>query len=140
MYYDNFVSDENNAQQKRRVLIITDEAQSIQSIARSISNVLTNCNVKILTAQEFSGDDLLPAEIFFIGCENPNPSSFAYLEELLLHINLVSRKCGIFSTNKKTLDYLQNIVKDSETGLFEPLLVGNAVKDSNIENWLKNKI
>jgi hypothetical protein len=124
----------------KKALIITDGTQSIQSIAQSISQTLSGYNINLCPAEKFAGNDLLPADIFFIGCENPKPSSFAYLEELLLHINLSSRKCGIFSVNKKTLDYLGGILKDSEADLFEPLLSGSAVSDVEIKDWINKSL
>jgi hypothetical protein len=124
----------------KKALIITDAAEIIQSPAKIISDTLTEFNVKICTAENFAGTDLLPADIFFLGCENPEHKSFAYLEDLFLHINLASRKCGIFSTNENALQYLRGIVKNSEADLGEPLLfTGNEEKKSIIENWL-NKL
>ena len=107
-------------------------------MARSIEDALTGFNVKICDAENFDGTDLLPAGIFFLGCEEAAPSSFAYLEEMLSHINLASRKCGIFSVNERPLEYLQRILKDSEADLGEPLLAFNGeIKKSTVEEAVK---
>ena len=121
---------------KKKALIITDGTQSIQSIAQSILDNLAGFDVKICPAEEFAGNDLLPASLFFIGCENPKPVSFTYLEELLLHINLASRKCGIFSKNEEALAFLRGILKDSEADLHKPLQTD---EKTVVEKWL-NKI
>ncbi|WP_461248360.1 hypothetical protein, partial [Treponema sp. R6D11] len=93
--------------------------------------------VKICPAGEFEGTDLLPAQIFFLGCDSPKPASFSYLEEMLSHINLVSRKCGIFSSDKNSLKYLDGILKDCEADIGEPLLLNGGTDTTKIEKWLK---
>jgi hypothetical protein len=120
----------------KKALIITDSSESIQSTAKIISEALADFNVKTCTGKDFGGTDLLAADIFFIGCENSGHESFAYLEDLLLHINLASRKCGIFSNSKDAIKYLRGILKDSEADFGEPLLFTENEKKPVIENWL----
>ena len=122
---------------KKKALIITDGTEEIKAAAKIISGALDNFKVIIREAEKFSGTDLLPADIFIIGCEKPDPASFAYLKEFLLHINLASRKCGVFSTKEKTLKYLCGLVKDCEAVLGEPLSVKDEPKKSDIKKWLK---
>jgi hypothetical protein len=121
----------------KKAIIITDESESIQSIARSIKDALSGVKTKVITAQKFVGNDILPADIFILGCEKPTPESFAYLEELLSHINLAPRKCCIFSTSEKTIKYLKGIVKDCEADLAEPLTIKDKFKKSDVKSWLK---
>jgi hypothetical protein len=122
----------------KKALIITDGTKLINSIAESIKNALTGFNVKICPADKFAGTEILPVDIFFLGCENSSPSSFAYIEELLSHINLVSRKCGIFSTRQKTLKYLSGILKDCEADLGETMLsTDGGYQQSDINKWIK---
>jgi molybdopterin-guanine dinucleotide biosynthesis protein A len=121
----------------KKALIITDETQSISSIAKSIKDALAGFNVKICHADKFEGTDILPVDIFFIGCDTPSVS-FAYLEEMLSHINLASRKCGIFSTKQKTLKYFSDILKDSEADLGETMLsTDGGYQQSDINKWIK---
>ena len=127
------------AKVSKKALIITDGTESIQSIALLITDVLSDFKVKICTGEKFNGTDLLPVDIFFLGCEKIKPESFAYLEEMLSHINLASRKCGIFSVNKKTLQYLLGIVKDSEADTGE-LLADGEIKKPVVKNWLKGML
>jgi len=122
---------------KKKALIITDGTEEIKAAAKTICGALDNFKVNICEAQKFSGTDLLAAQLFIIGCERPNPDSFAYLQELLLHINLASRKCGVFSTSNKTLKYLCGMVKDCEADLGEPLSVKDEVKKSAAKKWIK---
>jgi len=122
-------------------LIITDGTDSIKNITRLISGELNDTKVKTCSAQDFTGAELLPADVFFIGCENPSPSSFSYLEEMLNHINLASRKCGVFSVNLKTLKYLCNIVKDCEADLGAPLHVASKEIDkTKLKKWINSII
>ncbi|MDR3020122.1 MAG: hypothetical protein LBU66_04385 [Treponema sp.] len=121
-----------------KAIIITDGTESIQSIAKSISDSLSGFNAAIIPCDKFMGNDLLPADVFFIGCENPNPDSFSYLEKLLLHINLASRKCGIFSTKEKTIKYLKSILNSCEAEVRDPLIINNEkINSKDINRWLK---
>jgi len=125
----------------KKALIITDGTESINSLAEPIKNALAGFDVKIRKADKFEGTDLLPADIFFIGCEKSSPSSFSYIEEMLSHINLASRKCGIFSVNKKALKYLGNILKDCEADLGETMLsTDGGYQQSDIDKWIKGII
>ncbi|MCL2442155.1 MAG: hypothetical protein FWD13_01665 [Treponema sp.] len=122
-------------------LIITDGTSSIENISRLISGELNGVKVKICSAKDFAGTDLLPADIFFIGCEFPSPSSFSYLEQMLKHINLASRKCGVFSVNFKTLKYLCNLVKDCEADLGAPLHVASKeINKTKLNKWINSVI
>jgi len=122
----------------KKAIIITDGTESINSIAKLISGELTGFNIKIIPSDQFVGTDLLPVDTFFIGCENAKPASFAYLEEMLSHINLASRTCRIFSVNEKALKYLDNIVKDCEADTTEGLLALNGeVNNTALKSWLK---
>ncbi|MCL2066153.1 MAG: hypothetical protein FWG99_01655 [Treponema sp.] len=121
----------------KRVLIVTDGTQSIQVIAQSITAALTGCKVKVCTAETFDTTELLPVDVFFLGCENPNPASFSYLSQLLQHINLALKSCGIFSTSGKALKYLDTLVKSCEAAVGDGLLVDGAVKLAVLKKWLK---
>jgi hypothetical protein len=125
---------------KQKALIITDGTESIMSIAKTISDELADFSVSICHAEKFDGTDLLSAELFFLGCENSGPSSFAYIEEMLSHINLASRKCGVFSVNEKPLEYLRCILKDSEADFGEPLFITDANNHAdNVKAWIREK-
>ena len=124
-----------------KALIITDGTESIQSIALLIKDELfskkPDCQIKVCPAQNFEGSEILPVDIFFLGCEEPSPVSFNFLEQLLSHINLASRKCCVFSVNKKASDYLLNLVKDCEADTIAAFTSENA-QAADIKNWLKD--
>ena len=125
-----------------KALIISDGSESIQSLALIIKESLYSANSSIKTvichAKDFKGNELLPADIFFIGCEAPSPSSFSWVEDFFSHINLASRKCGIFSVKTKTVNYLRGILKDSDADVAEPFLAEKGeVKKAEIKKWLK---
>jgi len=124
-----------------KALIITDGTDSIKSIARLISDELKGFNVKICDGEKFEGTDILPVDIFFIGCANQSPSSFLYLEEMLSHINFASRKCGVFTVKENTLNYLCSIVKDCEAALASPLLaLSKNIETPAFKKWVKSVI
>jgi hypothetical protein len=122
---------------EKKALILTDGTESIQSAAAAIADALTGYKTEVCPGETFAGTDILPAEIFFIGCEKTHPASFVYLAEMLAHINLADRSCGIFSTNEKTIVWLETIVKDCEASLGEPLLIDGEVKAPAVKKWVK---
>ncbi|MDR2020567.1 MAG: hypothetical protein LBQ14_07365 [Treponema sp.] len=109
---------------KKTALIVTDGTGPVHEMAERIAAALTGFTVTLRAASGFAGTDMLPADICFFGCAVPRPASFAYLEELLQHINLAGRPCGIFSPgSKEAAAYLARMVHDSELALNpEPLL------------------
>jgi hypothetical protein len=123
----------------KNVLIVTDGTESAQSMAKKIGETLTGCRVASIQARNFSGIEILPAEIYIFGCEKSNPSSFEYLEDVLNHINLAGRVCGLFSSGSgEAADYLSAMVRDSELALCaEPLL---SSEDEKIKNWVRGLI
>jgi hypothetical protein len=102
-------------------------------MAEKIEEALTGCRVVSIQARDFSGVELLPAEIYFFGCEKPHPPSFEYLENVLKHINLAGRVCGLFTSGSgEALDYLSGMARDSELAICaEPLLSSEAGKTKN---------
>jgi hypothetical protein len=95
----------------------------------------------VIQAEDFKGVELLPTCAFFLGCENPKPSSFAYIEDMLEHINLAGRPCGIFSSNSNAIQYLSVLIKASEAAADKPLLIQNSmVKDDEVHNWVQGII
>jgi hypothetical protein len=123
----------------KNVLIVTDDTESTQSMAKKIEETLTGCRVVSIQARNFSGVEILSAEIFFFGCEKPHPPSFEYLEDVLNHINLAGRACGLFSSGSgEAVNYLSAMVRDSEVGLCaEPLLASDfSSKDEKIKDWV----
>ena len=113
-------------------LIVTDGSESTQVMAEAIAAEIKKCKVTFVSAANFKGTDLLPADFCFFGAENPNPPSFSYLYEMLQHINLVNRPCGIFSNSKETINYLNEMVKDSELDLQSEPFTG----ECNIKDWI----
>jgi len=123
---------------EKRVLIITDGTEAVVKTAQSIAGLLDGCSVNICASESFEGTDLLPADVFFIGCGSPNPASFGYLSKMLEHINLAGRRCGVFSNDSDALKYLCGITASCEAKMGKPLLVGENPVDSI--NQLINEI
>jgi hypothetical protein len=93
----------------------------------------------LFQAGSFSGDDLLPAYVFFLGCAEAQPPSFHYIEDLFKHINLAGRSCGIFSSNAKALKYLSSLVRDSEAAVGKPFIIkGGAANSAKLQNWIQS--
>jgi len=129
----------------KKALIITDGKKSIRSIALSISQALPELKIKIVPSKRFCTTMLLPVDTFFIGCERHNPKSFLYLEKMLSHINLASKKCGIFTTNEKTALYLSKILNTCDAAVSPPFLAEKKESEvefdnSKLKKWLKTII
>jgi hypothetical protein len=129
--------------EKKTVLIITDGSEGVSGMAAEIAAALdgssqkgTRCAVSVKTASEFKGNDILPAEAFYLGCEKPEPESFAYLTDLLKHINLAGRPCGIFSFAEKTANYLAALVTDCEAALNPTVFLPGV----DVKSWAQNTV
>jgi len=121
---------------KRNVLIVTDGSGETAKMAAEIVTALKGNNVEVKTAFEFEGNDILPAQAFFLGCEKPKPDSFAYLTELLKHINLAGRPCGVFSPgSEKAAKYLAALVRDSGAALSPELFFAVS---GDVKTWAQN--
>jgi hypothetical protein len=119
---------------KKIVLIVTDGSEGAALMASGIAAALKGNKVTVKPASEFAGNDILPAEAFFLGCEKPNPDSFSYLADLLKHINLAGRPCGVFSSgSEKAAKYLAGLVKDSEAALNSTPLLPDS--DGSVKTW-----
>jgi len=123
---------------KKKVLIITDGSGETAKMAAGIASALKGNTVSIKNASDFKGNDILPADAFFLGCEKPRPESYSYLADLLKHINLAGRPCGIFSPgSEKAVKYLSGLVRDCEAAL-NPKPLTAAVKDTG--SWAQKVI
>ena len=119
----------------KSALIVID-GTAVEKFADMISAALKGYKTVIRRAESFAGTDILPADIFFLGCETPEPASYSYIEQMLQHINFSGRCCGIFATESKALKYLSRLVKDSGVSLGEPLLVNDSTTNSAlIKKW-----
>jgi len=121
----------------KRVLVITDDSEETVKMAAGIVTALKGNKVVLKTASDFKGNDILPVEAFFLGCEKSQPESFSYLADLLKHINLSGRTCGVFSPGpEKTVKYLAGLLKDCEAVLNpQPLIGGSA---GAVKKWAQN--
>ena len=127
-----------SVEQTKTALIVIDGSDGVKKAAESLSAALKGCNAKICNAETFQGTDLLPAHVFFIGCDKPAPPSFTYLDEMLQHINLSGRSCGVFSTDNKALNYLTKLVLACGASQAEPLLIKDiSAISTEIRNWVK---
>jgi hypothetical protein len=122
---------------KKHVLIVTDGADSTVRIGERIAAELKKHDVVIRAASDFAGTDLLPVDVFFLGCEQPDPPSFAYLSELLRHINLAGRSCGVFSPDSaKPVAYLTGLARDCEAALGDPFVAKDGA--AGLKEWIKS--
>jgi hypothetical protein len=124
---------------KKTVLIVTDGSAGVAKMAEEIAAALEGNKVSTKAVSGFKGNDILPADAFFLGCEKPRPAVFAYLDDLLKHINLAGRPCGVFSSGSESAaKYLAALVKDCEATLDpQPLLAGG---DPAIKNWAQSVV
>lgn len=119
-------------------MIVTDGTTGTAKMALDITRALGGNKVLTKDASDFMGNDILPADAFFLGCENSAPPSFLYLEDLLKHINLAGRTCGVFSSgSEKAAEYLAGILADCEAALNpRPFTASGA----GIESWAKSVV
>ncbi|GHV30608.1 hypothetical protein AGMMS4952_17890 [Spirochaetia bacterium] len=122
---------------QKNAFILTDNAVSTQDLAARLAAEMRGVTVRVLTASNFTGRDILPADYCFFGCEQPHPPEFAYLEELLQHINLVGRPCGVFSPDSaEALRYLANLTGPSELAMSPEPLLGRMSASPDLKQWV----
>ena len=93
----------------------------------------------LIPADDFTGTDILPVHAFFLGCGEPEPPSFYYIEELMYHINLAGRFCGVFSGNAKAVKYLSALVRPCEAAAGKPLYAKNGLITSDeMLKWIQS--
>jgi len=102
-----------------RALIITDGDPATTALAARVGAALPRpFEPAVVTAAELQPEDLLPAEVFFIGCAIPGPPAFGPLEKLLRHINLAGRRCGVFTPGPESAAaYLRALTADCEAAV-----------------------
>ncbi|MDR1099717.1 MAG: hypothetical protein LBL28_04475 [Treponema sp.] len=121
---------------KKNVLIVTDGAASTRELAEQVAGELKEYQVLVRVASDFAGTDILPVEAFFLGCEEPAPPSFAYLAELLQHINLAGRPCGVFSPgSEKAAKYLADLVHNCEAAAGKPFVAAD--NKAGLGQWIR---
>ena len=118
---------------EKTAIIVTDGSESTRQMAAAIAAELKKYKVVSVTAKDFLGTDLLPANLCFFGAAEPDPPSFSYLYKMLQHINLADRYCGIFSKSKKAAEYLSTMVHDSELALYPDPYLG----EGDIKAWVR---
>jgi hypothetical protein len=95
--------------------------------------------VSVKTAAAFTAVDILPADLCFFGCEEPRPPSISHLEEVLRHINLAGRSCGLFSpASGEAAAYLSALVLDSGISVPQVPFVSSSAGD--IGAWARSII
>ena len=102
-------------------------------MAGEIAGALGGYNVQIKDGSGFAGTDLLPADVLFIGCSEPSPACFSYLEEMFQHINLANRICGIFSSSSKSVKYIKRMINNSEIRLIPEFLTKTG--SAEVKKW-----
>jgi hypothetical protein len=131
----------NNIVENKQIVIIIDGAVQTSELAGNIAALIgeyQGYSATIVSADAFSAADLLPASVFFVGCGEPEPPSFLYIETLFKHINMAGRFCGVFSSSAKGIKYLSALVQTSETALGKPFMAKNGVVDKEkLHNWLQ---
>ena len=123
----------------KNILILIEDTKGTAEMAAGIADALNDERVSVRNVSEFEGNDILPADAFFLGCEKPNPASFTYISDLFRHINLARRPCGVFSPGtKEAASYLTGLVNKSEAALKgEPLYAGS---ETGIKEWAQSVI
>lgn len=121
---------------KKDVVIVTDGSASTVEIAERIAAELGDFKVLMRAAPDFAGTDILPAAVFFVGCEEPDPPSFAYLADLFRHINLAGRSCGVFSPkSREAAAYLAGLIRDCEAAQGEPFVAAESAV--SLQEWVR---
>ncbi|MDR1908962.1 MAG: hypothetical protein LBQ35_03510 [Spirochaetaceae bacterium] len=125
---------------EKRALIVSDGTGPAAALAENIVAALAGLyHTRLVRAAEFSATDLLPAEVCFFGCTAPNPPSFAHFAEVLGHINLAGRRCGLFAPGSgETAGYLEALVRDSEIVVHPGIMTEPAPGREELRAWVQD--
>jgi hypothetical protein len=123
----------------KRVLIVTDDtAGAVAKAVAAVFSSLKAYKVVLVRGADFSGADLLPADLVFFGCSAPHPPGFARLETVLGHINLTGRRCGLFSAGSgEALSYLEDLLRDSEITVHPRTLPDGSPSKKVLRAWVR---
>jgi hypothetical protein len=128
--------------ESRKIAIITDGIAQTQELAGNIAAIIgeyQGYSTVIIPAESFSAVEILPTTVFFVGCGEPEPLSFHYIESLFKHISLAGRSCGIFSSSTKGIKYLSMLVGESDAALGKPFLAkGGAADNDKLHQWIQS--
>jgi hypothetical protein len=134
------ITGDKTVAKNKTIVIITDDTTQLRELAGAIAAIVgenPDCSAVVFRADTFSGSALLPAHAFFMGCAEPNPPSFSYLETFFAHINLAGRPCGIFASNAHSSQYLSALVRNSEPVMGKPFLAKNgAIDTAKLRRWI----
>jgi hypothetical protein len=126
----------------KKIVILTDGAAPVQEMAENIAAIIgafPDYSAAVIQAKDFSGTDFLAAHAVFLGCQEPQPASFASIQAFLGHINLAGRPCGLFSSGARALEYLAALVHDSEIAADRPFQTENDTIDrEKLKNWVQD--
>ena len=113
----------------KNILILVDESDAIKEVGRQIASHMASVHVAIVEAADFAATDMLPADAYFLGCQEPHPARFSEVERVLKGINLAGRPCGLFTlSSKSAIEYLRSISQDAELAVFSDPLFFDALK------------
>jgi hypothetical protein len=127
---------------KRKMLIILDNGAVTRKVTENIAAILgtapfENWSAAVTSVKDFSPTMILSANAFLLGCEKPELPEFTGVKELLKHINLAGRPCGVFSSQAGAVKYLSGLVHDSEAALGSPFVVEKGEVDGRkVKKWV----
>ncbi|PKL08693.1 MAG: hypothetical protein CVV51_07555 [Spirochaetae bacterium HGW-Spirochaetae-7] len=111
--------------EKTRLLVIfEDEKENLEAIAKNIkTQVGSKALVKTRPASEVAIAEILAADVYAFGVENPSSHAWAEVKRLLAGMNLAGRKAGFFASRAGVVDKLKAALLPAELIVAEEDLV-----------------
>lgn len=120
----------NNATTKV-LLVFEDERDALDAVAKQVKKALgATAIVKARSASEVAVAEILAADAYIFGVDNPDARVWAEVRRLLHGMNLAGRKAAFYSGTKGATKVLKAAFAPSELRVVEPDLEASAAADA----------
>lgn len=123
--------------EKTRLLVVfEDEKEGLEAIAKNIkTQVGSKALVKTRPASEVAVAEILAADVYAFGVENPSSHAWTEVKRLLSGMNLAGRKAGFFTSGSGASDKLKAAFSSTELIVAQEDLVAD--KADGTGPWIK---
>lgn len=127
------------AKQKSKALVLFEDGRSdSERLGRSIGDRLEEQGraATVKPASLVAVSDILSAELYLLGAENPGAPAFGELARVFKGANLAGRKVAFFGSSGASVAWLRGLCADTELSTAHVDLIGRP-EPAALAAWLK---
>lgn len=103
------------------LLVFEDERDTLEAVAKQVKKALgATAIVKARSASEVAVAEILAADVYIFGVDNPDARVWAEIKRLLHGMNLAGRRAAFYSSAQGTTKGLKAAFASSELKVVEP--------------------